>query len=126
MDFSKADIFDRRWWLCLEWRMDQLEERNLREVYRQQHLHSLLLLPVSSEETIKVGWDKAHDLLDRYASSRFPWLKLAKPSTQSRTTSIQQLADTWEEIWGKQSDPDTQQRIQNTVRALTPRRARTG
>lgn len=76
MDFSRADLLDRRWHLRLQLLLDSLERDNLHRLRLLRHRqHCGALEYGSGQEVFDHHWTAANELLDDLRRDLFPWVK---------------------------------------------------
>lgn len=112
-------MLDRRWWTFLHDVLDQLESRNMREIYRIEHAQHLASLPVSSAEGLQKSWHAASQITIKMINSLFPWFKIPGENEQFQE-SVERMRSQWTSEWGDMNDPETQKRIWATACALDP------
>lgn len=121
MNFAEARPFDPAWWRWLHSRLDQLEARNLVQLYALQHAQNVAVMPVSTNEGIKEHWERANNLLLKTFNKLFPWLRDdAADDAENFEKSANDLRRLWTEAYGDPDDPEVQKRIWATACALDP------
>lgn len=122
LDFRRARLLDRDWWLLARWSLDWLEQELYGEVSRLKYdLHLAVLEYALEQKTFDLHWDQAQELQERLVRHKLPWLKIKKgPSRRD----IKAMADRWKEVFGDPADPTVAARIGATVAALREGAAR--
>jgi hypothetical protein len=103
----------------------------LREVQRRQDLASLQFLhqhyldccSILTEEGAKLSWQKARESVTLVEQLLRPWEYVdpvkAKDDLQKAMSGLQSM---WESRWGPMNSPETQEKIEETLRILQPKR----
>jgi len=115
--FSDADLLDRRWWSKLWWILGQTEEDNyvlFRKLQHNQHVSVLdYRLP---DKVFDTHWDQAGEALNDIWNSLFPWRKRDKNSVNPE---YEKLRNAWIRYYGDPNDPETQNKIEQTVQHVS-------
>jgi hypothetical protein len=115
VDFGKADPRDPRWWLGLRLILDRLEQENIRECHRLYYDQVTAVL--GRDWLTKESYDRLFDAADNKITAitriRFPWADLDPKAHQMQETA--RLKASWEAMFGKLDDPETQRRIRATA-----------
>jgi hypothetical protein len=121
VDFSTADLLDRRWWMKLWWLLDQVENDNVVFVRRMEHAHNAALLQYGLDEKVfDLHWDGATTAMREVWDALFPWCKMDATSGKA----VDKLHEAWVKRWGDPNSPETLKKIQLTVDYLKGMRSR--
>lgn len=119
VDFSTADLLDRRWWMKLWWLLDQVEAENLVSVRQIEHAHNAAVLDYNLEsKTFDLHWKRAVESMREVWDTLFPWCKIGATDT----SAVDSLTAAWVRRWGDPNSPETLKKIQLTVDYLKQRR----
>jgi hypothetical protein len=115
VDFGKADPRDPRWWLSLRLILGRLEQENIRECHELYYDQVMAVLGRDwlTQESYDRLFDAADNKTTAIARIRFPWANLDPRANQMQETA--RLKASWEAVFGKLDDPETQRRIQATA-----------
>ncbi len=118
VDFSKARLSDRSWWIRLKWLLDELETHNVTKIHGMHfELNTALLDYKNDENQFTHHWDRSIEMINRVYNELFPWDKQAVDKKTIQKT-YENLANQWKEQFGDPDDPEVAKKIQNTVDAL--------
>lgn len=113
VDFSMADILDRKWWLRLWWMLDQVESDNIVRVKTMQHLqNSGALNYESGDKVFGVHWDQCNTSCIDVWNELFSW---RKHDPQEQTDFMYRA---WVAKYGDPDDPETKERIARTAEVM--------
>lgn len=119
VDFKEARLLDRKWWLRLNWLLEEVETqecRKLLELKFNQHASALNYLAGNSFDH---HWKHLNDLHEKWIALTFPWIKTRNSSSADESVNL------WKKYIGDSSDPEVQARIQETIDSLKNRRPST-
>jgi hypothetical protein len=117
LDCREARLSDRSWWRKAHWAMAWVEKRNRNEVRKLSHDHNAALLNYAAgNKAIELHWEQALQIQSRIKQSLLPWEK--ERDKQMSKQRFNAMVELWEKVWGDQSDPETQKRIQWTADQL--------
>jgi hypothetical protein len=117
LDCREARLSDRSWWRKAHWAMAWVEKRNRNEVRKLSHDHNAALLNYTAgNKAIELHWEQALQIQSRIKQSLLPWEK--ERDKQMSKQRFNAMVELWEKVWGDQSDPETQKRIQWTADQL--------
>lgn len=116
VDFTRADPDNRRWWINLNARLDQVEAIAIEAVYRLHHAMAVALLsrPGLTDDSYAKLTDRAESMTGAIRQLRLPWLA----RDNRRDDEITTLANQWRANWGDPNDPETAANIDATVAAM--------
>jgi hypothetical protein len=121
VDFSTADLLDRRWWMKLWLMLDQVEGDNVVLVRRMEHAHNVALLDYKLDgKAFDLHWDRSTTALREVWDALFPWCKMDATSG----AAVDKLHEAWVRQWGDPNSPETLKKIQLTVEYLKGLQAR--
>lgn len=122
IDFSKARLLDRHWWLKTKLLIDDLERDNLSKVFRlrqAQHL-AAVLVPNLKDDSFDTHWTGSQDALGKFTELLFPWYgDMSAKAMQQR--NMRSMADSWKTVWGDPADPKVAARIQAVAAEMMAR-----
>ncbi len=116
IDFGRAKLLDRHWWLKLKFILNNLETDSLFRILKarqDQHL-AAILTPNISQSSFDTHWSSANDAIGKMTESLFPWMgDMSSKAVKNR--NIQMMADAWKQRWGDPKDPKVKANIDATV-----------
>jgi hypothetical protein len=119
IDFSRSDPRNAMWLLKVRMICDQIEANNYGKFYGE--LRARTLASLARSDLTQESYDK----LNEHASTQLEALKMIwLPWTQAETveqkqTAYQNLYDQWVDVFGDPNEPETQERIKQTVEMMT-------
>ncbi len=113
---EEVRLLDRKWWRWLGWLLDHVESEATLRLFEVKHaLHCGVLSYQNKQETFDLHWDEAVKLESLIRRELLPWIK---GETGDRKSAAKKLSDQWDEIFGSADNPDTQSRIDATIKHL--------
>lgn len=120
-DLQPVLPWDRLWWFRLHTRLNSFEQKRYREYLQLSHRQNLAGSSVGTGDFANKSWTRSVSDLDDLHRSLFRWISREKKDT---TTEIRELKNSWEAMFGKFDDPETQARINATARQLSAGKTR--
>lgn len=116
IDYSTANLLDRRWWVKLRWLLDRYEAKQTCEVLKLQHNQHLSVLAYDlKQETFDHHWKGANNITKSIFEMTFPWSsKVTKPEAKIDDA----LLATWKERFGDIKDPKVKQYYAKQVQMM--------
>lgn len=115
VDFGRADPRDPKWWLGLRLVLGRLERENVRECHRLYYDQVMAVL--ARDWLTQESYDRLFDAADNKTVSiariLFPWADLDPAARQAQ--EAERLKASWEAMFGRLDDPETQRRIRATA-----------
>jgi hypothetical protein len=112
IDFSEADLLDRRWWTKLWWLLDRIQADNVITIRQMEHAQDIAMLDYTlPEKAFDLHWDRAVSELRDVWDALFPWCKMEDITNKASD----QLYRSWVNKWGDLNDPETLKKVKLTV-----------
>ncbi len=114
IDFSKAQLLGRWWWLKIAWILAEIDkegERDLLRIYHSQHIAAFDYQ--ASPKSFKHHWALATKSLSQLYNSIYPWAKVHEMDIKDEAKA---MADEWKARFGDPNDSKVKARIERTAR----------
>ena len=118
IDLSNIRLLDRKWWLGVQWKLDELARQRRVEYSRWEYdLHLRLLDYRTGQDNFKVHWTQAEEVRELVRKDFYPWVPPVDPEHETKT-----LVDDWYSVFGGDTPEETEQRIKASVDLLAKMR----
>lgn len=109
IDFSKANVLDRWWWIKASWLADELDVEQSRDVFKMEHIqHATAFSYESGSKAFKHHWQHSHKAMVDVYNSYYPWAKQKAPDMRDE---LKRLRDEWIRVFGNPKDPNVDKLI---------------
>jgi hypothetical protein len=108
IDFNRAEILDRHWWLKLRWTLDRLGDEHTIDVRKLQHAQHISVLDYTLDRRIfDMHWDGGNNAINDIFRLHFPWVDV-----QARDgRNYDSLVDQWRAKYGDMNDPEVRKKF---------------
>lgn len=116
IDFERANLLGRWWWLRLNWLLNETEaqaERDLISMYHAQHM--AVLSYTNTPRAFKHHWKESEKQIRLMFNSLYPWL--AEKVEEQEGNEVVKLSQRWKETFGDPESPVVKQQIDATVKS---------
>lgn len=119
IDFSAADLLDRKFWRRVGFVIRAIYEQDAAEVDKLEFQRAVAFMQAATivkQESDSSISDYVEAALDRVRAWLQPWA--AEERASRRRGVLREMEAEWASIWGDPDDPETQARIEETCRGL--------